>query len=179
MAEDDAALLDATLARRRNFPVILPIFVRPSADSETAPEAVAPLPRFARSVDLVAVQTAPRGGAPTREWRDLWSVDGERTVSVIDPHRQLRDGQPVLIDFSIAPSSFVRVSYLDVFEGRVPASVRRPAGICRTDHAGASRNSVSSGSSGKCPARKCRRSRLKPSTPASCAPRVRGSHSAC
>ena len=121
-AEDDA-LLEATLARRRNFPVILPIFVRPAADSETAPEAVAPLPRFARSVDLVAVQTAPRGGAPTREWRDLWSVDGERTVSVIDPHRQLRDGQPVLIDFSIAPSSFVRVSYLDVLEGRVPREV--------------------------------------------------------
>ena len=118
----DDALLDAALAHRRNFPVVLPIFVRP-ADADIAPETVAPLPRFARSVDLAGVATARRGGEPLREWQDFWRVDGEPTVSVVDPHRQLHEGQTAPIDYSIAPASFVQVSWLDVLERRVPPEV--------------------------------------------------------
>jgi diguanylate cyclase (GGDEF)-like protein/PAS domain S-box-containing protein len=120
-AADDAAL-DAALARRRNFPVILPIFVR-HADAGTGREAIGPLPRFARSTDLDGVVTARRDGEPLREWHDVYSVGDERTVSVVDPHRQLPQGRPLPIDYSISPQSFIQVSWLDVLEHRVPPDV--------------------------------------------------------
>ena len=117
---EDDALLDAALARRRNFPVTLPIFVRQRGGD--AGDISAPLPRFARSVDLVGVDSGRRG-EPLREWRDFWSVEGERTVSVVDPRRELGEGQRLPLDYAISPDSFVQVSWLDVLEGRVPREV--------------------------------------------------------
>src|SRR6185295_17678829 len=77
----DDAMLDAALARRREFPVSLPTFTQ-----------------FATSADLVAVNAAPGPDGLTREWRNYWTLGGERTGSIIDPRRVLTGEQSVIID---------------------------------------------------------------------------------
>jgi diguanylate cyclase (GGDEF)-like protein/PAS domain S-box-containing protein len=115
----DDALFDAALARRRDFPVLLPTFFQYASSADEHLIVSKPLPRFARSVDLVGVNAAPGPDALTREWRNFWTLDGERMASIIDPEHRLPEEQPVPIDFSISPSSFTYVSYADVLAGRV------------------------------------------------------------
>jgi diguanylate cyclase (GGDEF)-like protein/PAS domain S-box-containing protein len=115
----DDAVFDAALARRRDFPVLLPIFFQYASGADDHLVVTWPLPRFARSVDLVGVNATPGADGLTREWRNFWTLDGERMASVIDPERALPEEQPVAIDFSISPASFTYVSYVDVLEGRV------------------------------------------------------------
>jgi diguanylate cyclase (GGDEF)-like protein/PAS domain S-box-containing protein len=115
----DDAVFDAALARRRSFPVLLPAFFQFANGTDSQLIVSKPLPRFARSVDLVGVNAAPGPDALTREWRNFWTLDGERMASVIDAERRLPEEQPVLIDYSISPASFTYVSYVDVLEGRV------------------------------------------------------------
>jgi diguanylate cyclase (GGDEF)-like protein/PAS domain S-box-containing protein len=59
----------------------------------------------------------------TRSWRNSWVLDGETLPTVIDPRRELSESQDVSIDFSISPTSFNYVSYVDLLEGRVPRDV--------------------------------------------------------
>jgi diguanylate cyclase (GGDEF)-like protein/PAS domain S-box-containing protein len=115
----DDAVFDAALARRRDFPVLLPTFFQYASGADDHLIVTRPLPRFARSVDLVGVNATPGADGLTREWRNFWTLDGERMASVIDPERALPEEQPVAIDFSISPASFTYVSYVDVLEGRV------------------------------------------------------------
>jgi diguanylate cyclase (GGDEF)-like protein/PAS domain S-box-containing protein len=115
----DDAVFDAALARRRDFPVLLPTFFQFADGTDGHLVVSKPLPRFARSVDLVGVNAAPGADALTREWRNFWTLDGERMASVIDAERRLPEEQPVIIDYSISPASFTYVSYVDVLEGRV------------------------------------------------------------
>jgi diguanylate cyclase (GGDEF)-like protein/PAS domain S-box-containing protein len=115
----DDAVFDAALARRRDFPVLLPTFFQFADGTDNHLIISKPLPRFARSVDLVGVNTTPGADALTREWRNYWTLDGERMASIIDPERRLPEEQPVTIDYSISPGSFTYVSYVDVLEGRV------------------------------------------------------------
>src|SRR3954468_5885331 len=82
-----------------------------------------PLPRFARSVDFAGVNVRPGADGLTREWRNVWTIGGERIASVIDPGRSLPGERSVPIDFSISPASFTYVSYFDVLENRVPPEV--------------------------------------------------------
>ena len=119
----DDAKLDSALARRRDFPVSLPTFTQFASNADAQRIVSRPLPRFARSADLVAVNGMPDSDGLTREWRNYWTLAGERTPSIIDPRRTLMGEQSVLIDFSIAPSSFTYVSYVDVLEGRVSDDV--------------------------------------------------------
>jgi len=119
----DDAKLDAALARRRDFPVSLPTFTQFATGADAQRIVSRPLPRFARSADLVAVNGVPAPDGLTREWRNYWTLAGERTPSVIDPRRLLTGDQSVLIDYGIAPSSFTYVSYVDVLEGRVSREV--------------------------------------------------------
>jgi CHASE2 domain-containing sensor protein len=119
----DDAMLDAALARRREFPVSLPTFTQFATSADSHRIVSRPLPRFARSADLVAVNAAPGPDGLTREWRNYWTLGGERTGSIIDPRRVLTGEQSVIIDYSIEPSSFTYVSYVDVLEGRVPREV--------------------------------------------------------
>ena len=55
------------------------------------------------------------------------AISGRSTAcaspSIIDPRRVLTDDQDVPIDFSISPTSFTFVSYVDVLEGRVPRAM--------------------------------------------------------
>ena len=119
----DDALLDAALARRRDHPVLLPTFTQYASSADKQRIVSRPLPRFARSTDLVAVNGRPDSDGLTREWRNYWTLAGERTASIIDPRRQLPGEQSVAIDFSIAPGSFTYVSYVDVLEDRISDEV--------------------------------------------------------
>jgi diguanylate cyclase (GGDEF)-like protein/PAS domain S-box-containing protein len=115
----DDALFDAALARRRDFPVLLPTFFQFASGADEHLIVSKPLPRFARSVDLVGVNAAPGPDGLTRDWRNFWTLEGERMASVIDPEHRLPEEQPVAIDFSISPGSFTYVSYADLLAGRV------------------------------------------------------------
>ena len=116
----DDAVLDAALARRRDFPIALPTFFQYANSADGQLLISRPLPRFARSVDFAGVNGRPGADGLTREWRTVWTIGGERIASVIDPGRLLPDEQSVPIDYSISPSSFTYVSYYDVLENRVP-----------------------------------------------------------
>ena len=115
----DDAVFDAALARRRDFSVVLPTFFQYADSADRHLIVSRPLPRFARSVDVAGVNVELGPDGLTREWRNFWTLDGARTASVIDPARLLPEEQSVPIDFSISPSSFTYVSYVDVLEGRV------------------------------------------------------------
>ncbi|MEJ0086534.1 MAG: EAL domain-containing protein [Pseudomonadota bacterium] len=116
----DDALLESALARPRDFPVVLPAFLQYRSAEDDTLVVRKPRPRFARRVELAAVNAQPAPDSLTREWRNSWTLDGQRMPSVIDPHRLLSDDQAVSIDFSISPQSFVHVSYIDVLDGLVP-----------------------------------------------------------
>jgi diguanylate cyclase (GGDEF)-like protein/PAS domain S-box-containing protein len=117
------ATLEAALAKPRDFPVVLPTYFQNA--SGTDPELVVsrPLRRFARRTELAVVNGLVGPDGLTRQWRNVWTLDGASVPSIIDPHRVLPDEQDVLIDYSISPSSFTYVSYVDVLEGRVPRAV--------------------------------------------------------
>ena len=117
----DDAVLESALARRRNYPVVLPSFFQRADGADSRQIISRPLPRFARSVDLAGVNCLPGADGLVREWRNAWTIEGERVPSVIDPRRLLPEEQAVPIDFSISPSSFTYVSYIDLLEGRVPS----------------------------------------------------------
>src|SRR6185436_19855811 len=114
------AVLDSALARRRDFPIVLPTFFQYANSADGHLSISRPLPRFARSVDFAGVNVRPGNDGLTREWRNVWTIGGERIASVIDPHRLPPEEQSVPIDFSISPSSFTYVSYFDVLQNRVP-----------------------------------------------------------
>jgi len=119
---EDAAL-EGALAKPRDFPVLLPTYFQNASGTDSALVVSKPLRRFARRTELAVVNGLAGADGLTREWRNIWTVDGTRMHSVIDPHRVLPDERDVVIDYSISPSSFTYVSYVDVLEGRVPRAV--------------------------------------------------------
>src|SRR5262245_27623143 len=116
----DDAVFDLALARRRDYPIVMPMFFQYASGADRHLIVSRPLPRFARSAELAGVNGEPGADGLTREWRTFWTLDGERFASVIDPGRRLPEAQSVKIDFSILPSSFTYVSFADVIAGRVP-----------------------------------------------------------
>ena len=116
----DDALLESALARPRDFPVILPVFFQNASGTDHTLVVSQPRIRFARSTDRAVVNALPGRDGLTRAWRTSWRVNGNHLASVIDRDRRLPEEHDVLIDYSISPSSFTYLSYVDVLEGRVP-----------------------------------------------------------
>src|SRR5262245_53441689 len=115
------AMFDEALARRREFPIVLPTFFQYASGADSELLVSRPLPRFARSVDFAAVNAEPPGSdGLTRTWPNRWTIENETFPTVIDPRGQLTGEQSVTIDYSISPASFTYVSYVDVYAGRVP-----------------------------------------------------------
>jgi PAS domain S-box-containing protein len=115
----DDALLETALARPRDYPLQLPLIMRPTA----APGATvikAPRSRFVRGVELVIEAHELAADGLTRTWRNSWKREHGWQRSVIDPMRVLPEEHDVIIDYSILPSSFTRLSAADVLAGRVP-----------------------------------------------------------
>ncbi len=117
------ALLEAALLKPRDFPIMLPTYFQSASGTDASLVTANPLRRFARRTERVAVNAEAGADGLTRRWRNFRTLDGIRVPSIIDPHRVLDDELDVPIDFSISPSSFAYVSYVDVLEGRVPRTV--------------------------------------------------------
>jgi len=117
------AVLESALLKPRNFPILLPTFFQSASGTEATLTTSKPLRRFSRRTEQVVVNAEAGADGLTRRWRNYWALDGHRVPSVIDPRRVLTEDSDVFIDFSISPSSFVYVSYVDVLEGRVPPAV--------------------------------------------------------
>jgi diguanylate cyclase (GGDEF)-like protein/PAS domain S-box-containing protein len=119
----DDALLESALAKPRDYPVVLPTnFQHPSGLDETL-NFSRPMERFRRNTEIAVVNAEAGADGLTRAWRNFWTRGDERLPSAIDPRRVLTAEQDVAIDFSISPTSFTYVSYVDLFEGRVPRDV--------------------------------------------------------
>ncbi|MEO8017656.1 MAG: EAL domain-containing protein [Pseudomonadota bacterium] len=117
----DDALLEAALAKHRDYSISLPTYFQNASGADQALVTTKPLRRFARSTERAVVNGEPPGAdGLTRGWRNFWTIDGEQVPSVIDPQRLLVGEREVSIDFSISPTSFTYISYLDLLEGRVP-----------------------------------------------------------
>jgi len=114
------AMLEAALLKPRDFPVMLPTFFQNASGTDATVAVTRPLRRFTRRAERVVVNAEAGADGLTRSWRNFWTVDGLRVPSIIDPRRVLMDDRDVPIDFSISPASFTYLSYIDVFEGRVP-----------------------------------------------------------
>lgn len=119
----DDALLEAALAKPRDFPVVLPTYFQNASGTDPSLIITKPLRRFVRRTEQAVVNGPPGPDGLTRQWRNIWTLEGASVPSVIDPRRVLLDAQDVPIDFSISPASFTYVSYVDVMEGRVPRAV--------------------------------------------------------
>ena len=119
----DDAVLEAALARPRDYPLALPTFFQRTHGADGSLLISKPLRRFARRTERAVVNGEPGSDGRTREWRNFWTIEGARVPSIIDPRRVLVEDQAVPIDFSISPTSFTFVSYVDVLEGRVPRAV--------------------------------------------------------
>ncbi len=119
----DDAVLEAALAKPRDYPLALPTFFQRSNGDDGTLSVSKPLRRFARRTENAVVNGEPGADGRTRQWRNFWTIDGARVPSIIDPRRVLMDDQDVPIDFSISPSSFAFVSYVDVLEGHVPRAM--------------------------------------------------------
>jgi PAS domain S-box-containing protein len=119
----DDAVLEAALARPRDYPLALPIFFQRANGIDDKLSVSKPLRRFGRRTESAVVNGEPGSDGRTRQWRNFWTIDGMRVPSIIDRHRILSDDQDVAIDFSISPTSFTHVSYVDVLEGRVPRAL--------------------------------------------------------
>jgi len=119
----DDAVLEAALARPRDYPLLLPTFFQRTNGTDDALSISKPLRRFARCTERAVVNGEPGPDGLTREWRNFWTLDGVRVPSIIDQRRVLMDDQAVPIDYSISPASFTFISYVDVLEGRAPRAL--------------------------------------------------------
>ncbi len=116
----DDALLETALARPRDYPLQLPIVMLPAATAGGETTIKAPRGRFVRGVELVIEAHELAADGITRTWRNSWKQGQIWQRSVIDPMRMLPEEHDVIIDYSILPTSFVRLSAADVLAGRVP-----------------------------------------------------------
>jgi diguanylate cyclase (GGDEF)-like protein/PAS domain S-box-containing protein len=119
-------LADAVFASelaRAPAPVLLPAFVSYATGTREWHVPTLPREQFASRASLVSVNRGePGSDGLTRTWRTSWAINGQDVPSVIDPGQRLGVGRDVIIDYSILPASIQHVSYVDVLEGRVPAS---------------------------------------------------------
>ncbi len=116
----DDALLETALARPRDYPLQLPVIVRPASTAGGEPDVKAPRTRFVRGVEIVIEAHEVAADGLTRTWRNSWKRGQGWQRSVIDPMRMLPEEHDVVIDYSILPTSFTRLSAADVLAGRVP-----------------------------------------------------------
>ncbi len=118
----DDALLEAALVRWKAQSIYLPAFFQRATAADHALTVTQPLPRFARHVQLAAVNRQPSIDGLERAWLSSWSVEGHDLRSVIDPASTLPPAHEVPVDFSISPASFSYISYVDLLDGYIAPS---------------------------------------------------------
>ncbi|HEX5421122.1 MAG TPA: diguanylate cyclase, partial [Gammaproteobacteria bacterium] len=116
---DDDSLLEQALASWTGPPVLLASLWQPVSGTDGTLQAVQPLPRFARYGRLASVMLEPDVDGLVRAMRSSWGIGGLRLRSVLYYQRGLPDSASVPIDFSILPSSFDYVSFIDLLDAKV------------------------------------------------------------
>jgi len=121
--KDDRLLADAIA--RGGQKVVLPVFAQPFSPGNTEGLAyVEPLPQFRQGARIAAGNVRPaadgmlRRDAAVEVWTSghIWTL----AASLAGPYAA--DARSFIVDFGIRPDSIPRISYLDVLEGRIPAS---------------------------------------------------------
>jgi diguanylate cyclase (GGDEF)-like protein/PAS domain S-box-containing protein len=118
--EDDAQL-ETSLARFSAAPVILPIFFQPTTGADSEFSFTKPLDVFARHAQLAGINFRRGTDSLVREATTSWDFAGAIVPSSVTAIAavDVPPEQDLPIDFSILPSSFGFVSYVDLLAGRV------------------------------------------------------------
>lgn len=124
-APNDDRLLESVLAAWHGAPVLLPIHFAPRRNGELPDTVMRPLPELEAHGRVVAVMLEPDADGMVRSARSGWTLGGETIPSPFDPDARLAPGSVMSIDYSILPSSFGGVSFVDLWDGRIdPDSLR-------------------------------------------------------
>lgn len=118
---EDDALLTAALARFESSRVILPAFIQPATGAHSELAFTRPLESFARQATLGGVNLQQGADSLVREIQTSWSfadaIIPSAAAAIAGTDRRARVSRP--IDFSISPTSFEFISYVDLLAGRV------------------------------------------------------------
>jgi diguanylate cyclase (GGDEF)-like protein/PAS domain S-box-containing protein len=117
-SDEDDELFEQSLAAWTGKPVMLASYWQARNGGEGELRAVRPLDRFACHAQLVSVVLRPSIDGLVHEMRSSWRIGGERLPSVLAA-AGVPDDTAVPIDFSILPSSFGYVSYIDLLNAEV------------------------------------------------------------
>jgi diguanylate cyclase (GGDEF)-like protein/PAS domain S-box-containing protein len=122
-AQDDA-LLESALSNFKQSPVILPAFFQPDEGVQGKLAYTRPLHAFARHATLAGVNFRPDDDGLIRSMSATWPFDGgsiPAAVAVVGAVA-VPPGAQLPIDYSISPSSFTYISYVDLLAGRIEPS---------------------------------------------------------
>jgi diguanylate cyclase (GGDEF)-like protein/PAS domain S-box-containing protein len=122
--DEDDELFEQALAAWAGEPVMLASYWQAGNGGAGALEAVRPLDRFARHAQLVSILLQPGVDGLVHEMRSSWRIGGERLPSVLAASG-VPDDTVVPIDFSILPSSFDYVSYVDLLNAEIDFAALR------------------------------------------------------
>jgi diguanylate cyclase (GGDEF)-like protein/PAS domain S-box-containing protein len=123
--DEDRRLADA-LSRLDGSTLILPAFLQGASTAGNRSALTRPLPEFGANAAIGSVNLVPAADSLVRDVNTLWNSSGTPLAGVFNllSERRLPAGK-MLIDYSLAPSSFGYVPYVDLLEGRVDPSELR------------------------------------------------------
>jgi diguanylate cyclase (GGDEF)-like protein len=126
--EEDDALFERALANFEPTPVFLATHFQALSGTDSSLTVSDPLPRFTKHAHTASVVLEPDIDGLVRTMRSTWQI-GERVLpSVFAYVTPLQPNTIVPIDYSIDPSSFAYISFIDVLNGRVdPGALRGKA----------------------------------------------------
>ena len=125
LAVEDQKLADA-FTQLDPGTLVLPAFIQSASSDSEELVFTRPLADFQTHATLGSVNLVPAADSVVRDMTSVWTVNRAHLPGVfyLLSDRQLPPGQ-MLIDYSLSPSSFEFVSYIDLLEGRVePRALR-------------------------------------------------------
>ena len=123
--EEDDALVESALAEIAPTPVFLATHFQQLSGADQSLTVTEPLPRFAAQTQTASVVLEPDVDGLVRAMRSSWRIGERELPSVFAYSTSLPPQTLVAIDYSIDPTSFAYVSYIDVLGGHIePGALR-------------------------------------------------------
>jgi diguanylate cyclase (GGDEF)-like protein/PAS domain S-box-containing protein len=123
--EEDDALLESALAEIEPTPVFLATHFQQLSGADQSLTVTEPSPRFAARTQNASVVLEPDVDGLVRAMRSSWRIGERELPSVFAYSTSLPPETLVPIDYSIDPTSFAYVSYIDVLGGHIePGALR-------------------------------------------------------
>jgi diguanylate cyclase (GGDEF)-like protein/PAS domain S-box-containing protein len=125
VADEDARLAESIKSVAAQSQVILATFWQPTSSDANSLILSEPLPELRTFAELGLVNLVPGPDGLVREvpWLDELRSGAPPVWHLLDPASKHRDGA-LEIDYRRAPSSFQRISYIDVLNGTAELAVR-------------------------------------------------------